>query len=130
MSAYIRKTDGVYIFSPQKRLKHGRQNITLHGINGIIRNNKCIFKFVIYDIYPRPKPFITHSYKYLESDLLKLYHVVFCQDVMSTAKTGLNWSRTVERYVTRSRPLCPMFATVMSTARANCIISRDDFILH
>jgi hypothetical protein len=49
---------------------------------------------------------------------------------MSTAKTGLNWSRTVERYVTRSRPLCPMLATVMSTARANCIISRDDFILH
>jgi hypothetical protein len=43
MSAYIRKTDGVYIFSPQKRLKHGRQNITLHWINGIIRNNKCIF---------------------------------------------------------------------------------------
>jgi hypothetical protein len=33
----------VYIFSPQKRLKHGRQNITLHWINGIIRNNKCIF---------------------------------------------------------------------------------------
>jgi hypothetical protein len=23
-------------------LKHGRQNITLHWINGIIRNNKCI----------------------------------------------------------------------------------------
>jgi hypothetical protein len=42
MSAYIRKTD-VYIFSPQKRLKHGRQNFTLHWINGIIRNNKCIF---------------------------------------------------------------------------------------
>ena len=36
---------------------------------------------------------------------------------MSTAKTGLNWSRTVERYVTRSLPLCPMLATVMSTAR-------------
>jgi hypothetical protein len=32
-----------YIFSPQKRLKHGRQNIMLHWINGIIRNNKCIF---------------------------------------------------------------------------------------
>ena len=32
---------------------------------------------------------------------------------MSTAKTGLNWSRTVER----SLPLCPMLATVMSTAR-------------
>ena len=43
MSAYIRKTDGVYIFIPQKRLKHGRQNITLHWINGIIRNNKWIF---------------------------------------------------------------------------------------
>ena len=42
MSAYIRKTDGVYISVPQKRLKHGRQNITLHWINGIIRNNKCI----------------------------------------------------------------------------------------
>jgi hypothetical protein len=26
-----------------KRLKHGRQNITLYWINGIIRNNKCIF---------------------------------------------------------------------------------------
>ena len=36
---------------------------------------------------------------------------------MSTAKTGLNWSRTLERYVTRSLPLCPMLATVMSTAR-------------
>jgi hypothetical protein len=24
-------------------IKHGRQNITLHWINGIIRNNKCIF---------------------------------------------------------------------------------------
>jgi hypothetical protein len=42
MSAYIRKTDGVYISVPKKRLKHGRQNITLHWINGIIRNNKCI----------------------------------------------------------------------------------------
>jgi hypothetical protein len=30
-------------FSPQKRLKHGRQSIALHWINGIIRNNKCIF---------------------------------------------------------------------------------------
>ena len=35
---------------------------------------------------------------------------------MSTAKTGLNWSRTVERYVPRSLPLCPMLATVMSIA--------------
>jgi UDP-2,3-diacylglucosamine pyrophosphatase LpxH len=26
-----------------QRLKHGRQNITLHWINGIIRNNKCSF---------------------------------------------------------------------------------------
>ena len=32
-----------YIFQSPKRLKHGRQNITLHWINGIIRNNKCIF---------------------------------------------------------------------------------------
>jgi hypothetical protein len=32
---------GIY-FSPQKRLKHGRQNITLHWSNGIIRDNKCI----------------------------------------------------------------------------------------
>ena len=31
-----------YIFQSSKRLKHGRQNITLHWINGIIRNNKCI----------------------------------------------------------------------------------------
>ena len=38
----FRKQTGIY-FSPQKRLKHGRQNITLHWINGIIRNNKCIF---------------------------------------------------------------------------------------
>ena len=36
------KQTGIY-FSPPKRLKHGRQNITLHWINGIIRNNKCIF---------------------------------------------------------------------------------------
>jgi hypothetical protein len=34
----IKSTD----ISPQKRLKHGRQNISLHWINGIIRNNKCI----------------------------------------------------------------------------------------
>jgi hypothetical protein len=33
----------MYMYIPQKRLKHGRQNITLHWINGIIRNNKCIF---------------------------------------------------------------------------------------
>jgi hypothetical protein len=26
-----------------KRFKHGRQNITLHRINGMIRNNKCMF---------------------------------------------------------------------------------------
>ena len=38
------KQTGIHFvyFSPQKRLKHGRQNITLHWINGIIRNNKCI----------------------------------------------------------------------------------------
>ena len=36
---------------------------------------------------------------------------------MSTAKTGLNWLRTGERYVPRSLPLCPMLTTVMSTAR-------------
>jgi hypothetical protein len=33
----------LYLWRPKKRLKHGRQNITLHWINGIIRNNKCIF---------------------------------------------------------------------------------------
>jgi hypothetical protein len=33
----------IIYFSSQKRLKHGRQNITLHWINGIIRNKKCIF---------------------------------------------------------------------------------------
>jgi hypothetical protein len=33
---------GLY-FSPQKRLKHGRQNIRLHWINDIIWDNKCIF---------------------------------------------------------------------------------------
>jgi hypothetical protein len=42
MSAYIRKTDGVYILVP-KRLKHGRQNITLHWIKGTMRNIKYIF---------------------------------------------------------------------------------------
>jgi hypothetical protein len=36
MSANIRKTDGVYISVPKKRLKHGRQNITLHWINGVV----------------------------------------------------------------------------------------------
>jgi hypothetical protein len=36
---------------------------------------------------------------------------------MSTAKAGLNWSMTVERYAPRSLPLCRMLATVMSTAR-------------
>ena len=42
VSIYSENRRGIY-FSPQKRLKHGRQNITLHWINGIIRNNKCIF---------------------------------------------------------------------------------------
>ena len=44
VSIYSENRWGIY-FSPQKRLKHGRQNITLHWINanGIIRNNKCIF---------------------------------------------------------------------------------------
>ena len=42
MSAHIWKTD---ISVPPKRYKHGRQNITLHWINSIIRNNKikCCF---------------------------------------------------------------------------------------
>ena len=39
---YSENRRGIY-FSPQKRLKHGRQNIMLHWISGIIRNNKCIF---------------------------------------------------------------------------------------
>jgi hypothetical protein len=39
---YSENRRGIY-FSPQKQLKHGRQNITFHSINGIIRNNKCIF---------------------------------------------------------------------------------------
>ena len=39
---YSENRRGIY-FSPQKRLKRGRQNITLPWINGIIRNNKCIF---------------------------------------------------------------------------------------
>jgi hypothetical protein len=42
MQPFWVKKPGIY-FSPQKRLKHGRQNITLHWINDIIRNNKCIF---------------------------------------------------------------------------------------
>jgi hypothetical protein len=42
VSIYSENRRGIY-FSLQKRLKHGRQNITLHWINGIIRNNKCIF---------------------------------------------------------------------------------------
>jgi hypothetical protein len=42
VSIYSESRQSIY-FSPQKRLKHGRQNITLHWINGIIRNNKCIF---------------------------------------------------------------------------------------
>jgi hypothetical protein len=42
VSIYSENRRGIY-FSPQKPLKHGRQNITLHWINGIIRNNKCIF---------------------------------------------------------------------------------------
>jgi hypothetical protein len=42
VSIYSENRRGIY-FSPAKRLKHGRQNITLHWINGIIRNNKCIF---------------------------------------------------------------------------------------
>jgi hypothetical protein len=42
VSIYSENGRGIY-FSPQKRLKHGRQNITLHWINGIIRNNKCMF---------------------------------------------------------------------------------------
>jgi hypothetical protein len=42
VSIYSENRRGIY-FSPQKRLKHGRQSIMLHWINGIIRNNKCIF---------------------------------------------------------------------------------------
>ena len=42
VSIYSENRRGIY-FSPQKRWKHGRQNITLHWINGIIPNNKCIF---------------------------------------------------------------------------------------
>jgi hypothetical protein len=42
VSIYSENRRGIY-FSPQKRLKHGQQNTTLHWINGIIRNNKCIF---------------------------------------------------------------------------------------
>jgi hypothetical protein len=42
VSLYSENRRAIY-FSPQKRLKHGRKNITLHWINGIIRNNKCIF---------------------------------------------------------------------------------------
>jgi hypothetical protein len=38
---YSENKRGIY-FSPQKRLKDGWRNITLHWINGIIRNNKCI----------------------------------------------------------------------------------------
>jgi hypothetical protein len=48
------------VLFPQKRLKHGRQNITLHWINGIIRNNKCIFTklnavFILYQKFSRLK---------------------------------------------------------------------------
>jgi hypothetical protein len=32
-----------HIFDSTQAPVHGRQNITLHWINGIIRNNKCIF---------------------------------------------------------------------------------------
>ena len=42
VSMYSENRRGIY-FSPQKRLKHGRQNIRFHWINGIIRDNKCIF---------------------------------------------------------------------------------------
>jgi hypothetical protein len=39
---YSENKRGIYLNS-QKRLKHRRQNITLHSINDIIRDNKCIF---------------------------------------------------------------------------------------
>jgi hypothetical protein len=42
VSIYSENRRAIY-FSPPKRLKHGRQHITLHWINGIIRNNKCIY---------------------------------------------------------------------------------------
>jgi hypothetical protein len=42
VSIYSENRRCIY-FNPQKRLNHGRQNITFHWINGIIRNNKCIF---------------------------------------------------------------------------------------
>ena len=57
-------------FSPQKRLKHGRQNITLHWINGIIRiinvfyqikccfhtQNGCMNKKILQQLIPSQIP--------------------------------------------------------------------------
>ena len=43
MSTYIRKTDWVYIFQSPKNDNMDDKKITLHWINSIIRNIKCIF---------------------------------------------------------------------------------------
>jgi hypothetical protein len=45
VSIYLENRQGIY-FSPQKRLKHGRQNITLNWINGIIRNNSYVVNLI------------------------------------------------------------------------------------
>jgi hypothetical protein len=87
MSAYIRKTDGVYISVPQKKLKHGRQNITLHWINGIIRNNKCIISHSI-------AKFRVISFPEFSGFSLHLNHVVWqkcsaCQFPIKTRKNCL-----------------------------------------
>ena len=51
VSIYSENRRGIY-FGPQKRLKHGRQNNTLHWINGIIRNNcYVIYQCYIYKVY-------------------------------------------------------------------------------
>jgi hypothetical protein len=50
MSAYIRKTDGIYMYVFNLPTKNTNNNtadkkeiFTLYWINSIIRNNKCIF---------------------------------------------------------------------------------------
>jgi hypothetical protein len=71
VSIYSENRRGIY-FSPPKRLKHGRQNITLHWINSIIRNNKCIFTKLNAVFILKTAEFL-NQYSFICSKFYKLY---------------------------------------------------------
>jgi hypothetical protein len=59
-------------------LKHGRQNITLHWINGMIRNNQCIFTklnavFILKTAAWTKQYKFLNQYSFICSNFYKLY---------------------------------------------------------